>query len=141
MTQDTFEKVKETINETVSSYRLPENEAFSTDDQTLFEMIKLQVRRITISHSSYKKRLKDRERKITTRNRLLNYRKYWMRIQIVNKKKQQLRNIRKIKLKSSMKLKGSMIRSRAKWNLQSEKIQNTSATWRRAIILTIGSLR
>ena len=54
-------KVKETINETVSSYRLPENEAFSIDDQMLFEMIKLQVRGITISHSSYKKRLKERE--------------------------------------------------------------------------------
>ena len=55
------EKVKQTINETVSSYRLPENEAFSIDDQMLFEMIKLQVRGITISHSSYKKRLKERE--------------------------------------------------------------------------------
>ena len=54
-------KVKETINETVSSYRLPENEAFSIDDQMPFEMIKLQVRDTTISHSSYKKKAK-RER-------------------------------------------------------------------------------
>ena len=49
-------KVKETINETVSSYRLPENEVLSIDDQMLFE-----IRDITISHSSYKKRLKERE--------------------------------------------------------------------------------
>ena len=77
---ESVKKVKETINETVSSYRLPENEVLSIDDQMLFELIKLQVRGITISHSSYKKRLK-RERKIILRNGLLNYKKYYMRIQ------------------------------------------------------------
>ena len=113
-------KVKETINETISSYKLPENEAFSIDDQMLFEMIKLQVRGITISHSSYKKRLKEREEnniaeKIAKLQKVLDENPTNGLKEEIDNKKQQLKNIREIKLK------GSMIRSRAKWNLQGEK--------------------
>ena len=113
-------KVKETINETVSSYRLPENEAFSIDDQMLFEMIKLQVRGITISHSSYKKRLKEREenkieKQTAKLQKVLDENPTNGLKEEIENKKQQLKNIREIKLK------GSMIRSRAKWNLQGEK--------------------
>ena len=93
----------------------------------LFEMIKLQVRRTTISHSSYKKRLKERkenniEEQIAKLRKVLDENPTNGLREEIENKKQQLRNIREIKLK------GSMIRSRAKWNLQSEKkIQNISA--------------
>ena len=86
----------------------------------LFEMIKLQVRGIAISHSSYEKRYKEREEN-NTEEQIAKLQKVLdenptngLREEIENKKKQ-LKNIRGIKLK------GSMIRSWAKWNLQGEK--------------------
>ena len=90
----------------------------------LFEMIKLQVKGITISHSSYKKRLKGREENNTEEQtaklqKALDENPTKGVREETENKKQQL-NIREIKLKSSM------IRSRANGIYEVKKIQNTS---------------
>ena len=120
--------VKKVIQEVLNEYNLEssdiepdfEDSTFSINYQLLWEMIKLKIKRMTISHISYKKKESDKqEREIekSIQKKTEDYERsrdenFQFEIDILQSK---LQSIRKIKIR------GIVTRAKAKWRTEGEK--------------------
>ena len=121
-------KVKNVIKEVLNEYNLDssdtetdfEDSSFSINYQLLWEMIKLKIRGMTISHTSYKKRQRDeqeREVEKSIQKKTEDYErsrdeKYKFEIDILQSKLQSIREI---------KIRGMVTDAKAKWRTEGEK--------------------
>ena len=113
-------KVKICIHETLNQYQNPVTEEFTINDQMLFEMLKLQIRTITMPYCAGKKRERE-EREKQLENELsqlkseLDENGGMERQQEYERKQDELIVLRKNKIE------GIIIRSKARWYLEGEK--------------------
>ena len=121
-------KSKKVIQEVLNEYNLDssdtetdfEDSSFSINYQLLWEIIKLKIKRMTISHISYKKKERDKqEREIekSIQKKTEDYErsrdeKYKFEIDILQSKLQSIREI---------KTRGIVTRAKAKWRTEAEK--------------------
>ena len=112
--KDYVDIVKNVIKETVEKYSINVNSSnnncnFDVDDQTFFEMLKLEIRGKTISYGAYKKRQNEaqelnleREIEILHENICENNVDIAGCLDQLEEKKQQLEELRKIKMRAAM---------------------------------------
>ena len=118
--KDYVDIVKQCIKETIEQYRTDDFEnlfetSFIIDDQLLWETIKLLIRGRTISYSSFKK--KERER---VERQLENLLLEWETKGV--EKNEEIAHVEsELKKLREEKIKGIIMRSKAKWNVEGER--------------------
>lgn len=123
------QKVKETIHKVCRQYSKSDTDnTRSIDDSILLEVLLMEIRGVTISYSSYKK--KQREKQEISLLEEIGHLETEEKIDLhlIEEKRLILENFRKEKME------GHIIRSKARWIEEGENPQGISAIWKNAII-------
>ena len=112
--KDYIDKIKQKIREFEKQY--PHDSAIDTDHSSLLEILLMEIRGMTISYSSFKKRERDKlEKMLVSDIETLENEDTDMDFTLLEEKRASLEQLRK------QKLQGHMIRSRARWVEEGEK--------------------